>query len=328
MSSSLLEIEDLRTYLFLTEGTARVVDGVSLGIRKGETLALVGESGCGKTMTAYSVLRLIPEPPGKIVGGRIVFDGEDILSIPDKQMRKIRGDQIAMVFQEPLTSLNPVFRIGSQIAEVLQVHRKMRKRDAMDQAVKLLQDVGIPSPEKRIMDYPHQMSGGMRQRVMIAIAIACEPKLIIADEPTTALDVTVQAQIMELLKQLNEKKEMSLLLITHDLGVVAEAAENVAVMYAGRIMEHTDVATIFSNPLNPYTTGLLGSVPRAGSERLKPIKGIVPPALSLPAGCKFSTRCEQVFDRCLTEEPDLVDVDNSNDGRKHLVRCWLHKAQK
>jgi len=324
MAPSLLDIHDLRTYLYLTEGTAKVVDGVNLSIKKGETLALVGESGCGKTMTAYSILRLINSPPGKIVGGSIVFDGEDILAISEKRMQKIRGDKIAMVFQEPLTSLNPVFRIGSQIAEVLQVHRKMKKKDAINHSIKLLMDVGIPSPEKRIMDYPHQLSGGMRQRVMIAIALACDPKLIIADEPTTALDVTVQAQIMELFQNLKEKREMALLLITHDLGVVAETAENVAVMYAGRIMEYTDVKAIFSKHLNPYTEGLLKSVPRFGSDRLNPIKGMVPSLFDLPKGCKFSTRCDSVFDKCLVKEPDLIDISNI-EGNKHLVRCWLYQ---
>jgi peptide/nickel transport system ATP-binding protein/oligopeptide transport system ATP-binding protein len=322
MSSSLLEIENLQTHLMLSEGTARVVDGVSLSIKKGETLALVGESGCGKTMTAYSILRLVPSPPGRIVGGKIFFEGDDILAIPERKMREVRGNKISMVFQEPLTSLNPVFRVGSQIAEVLQVHRNMKKKQAMQHAVKLLKDVGIPSPEQRIRDYPHQMSGGMRQRVMIAMALACEPKLVIADEPTTALDVTVQAQIMELLHQLKEKRDMALLLITHDLGVVAETAENVAVMYAGRIIEYTDVKTIFKNPLNPYTIGLLESLPRFGIERLKPIKGMIPPVVDLPEGCRFSTRCEHVFDKCLEAEPDLVNV-NSDTGGKHLVRCWL-----
>jgi len=322
MSSSLLEIENLQTHLMLSEGTARVVDGVSLSIKKGETLALVGESGCGKTMTAYSILRLVPSPPGRIVGGKIFFEGDDILAIPERKMREVRGNKISMVFQEPLTSLNPVFRVGSQIAEVLQVHRNMKKKQAMQHAVKLLKDVGIPSPEQRVRDYPHQMSGGMRQRVMIAIALACEPKLVIADEPTTALDVTVQAQIMELLHHLKEKRDMALLLITHDLGVVAETAENVAVMYAGRIIEYTDVKTIFKNPLNPYTRGLLESLPRFGIERLKPIKGMIPPVVNLPEGCKFSTRCEHVFDKCLSAEPDLFNIDSDN-GRKHLVRCWL-----
>jgi peptide/nickel transport system ATP-binding protein/oligopeptide transport system ATP-binding protein len=322
MSASLLNIENLQTHLFLGAGLARVVDGVSFSMEKGETLALVGESGCGKTMTAYSILRLVPSPPGRIVGGSIVFEGQDILAVSEKEMRKIRGNRISMVFQEPLSSLNPVFKVGSQIAEVLQVHRKMRKKSAIQHAVRLLKDVGIPAPGKAVQYFPHQMSGGMRQRVMIAMALACEPGLMIADEPTTALDVTVQAQIMELLQHLKERQNMALLLITHDLGVVAETAKNVAVMYAGRIVEYTDVKTIFKNPLNPYTRGLLDSLPHYGRERLTPIKGMVPTFEDLPEGCKFSSRCAQVFDTCLAEEPDLFEVNNDND-RKHFVRCWL-----
>jgi peptide/nickel transport system ATP-binding protein/oligopeptide transport system ATP-binding protein len=322
MSASLLNIENLQTHLFLGAGLARVVDGVSFSMEKGETLALVGESGCGKTMTAYSILRLVPSPPGRIVGGSIVFEGQDILAVSEKEMRKIRGNRISMVFQEPLSSLNPVFKVGSQIAEVLQVHRKMRKKSAIQHAVRLLKDVGIPAPGKAVQYFPHQMSGGMRQRVMIAMALACEPGLMIADEPTTALDVTVQAQIMELLQHLKERQNMALLLITHDLGVVAETAKNVAVMYAGRIVEYTDVKTIFKNPLNPYTRGLLESLPHYGRERLTPIKGMVPTIDDLPEGCKFSSRCAQVFDTCLAEEPDLFEVNNDSD-RKHFVRCWL-----
>jgi len=322
MSASLLNIENLQTHLFLGAGLARVVDGVSFSMEKGETLALVGESGCGKTMTAYSILRLVPSPPGRIVGGSIVFEGQDILAFSEKEMRKIRGNRISMVFQEPLSSLNPVFKVGSQIAEVLQVHRKMRKKTAIQHAVRLLKDVGIPAPGKAVQYFPHQMSGGMRQRVMIAMALACEPGLMIADEPTTALDVTVQAQIMELLQHLKEKQNMALLLITHDLGVVAETAKNVAVMYAGRIVEYTDVKTIFKNPQNPYTRGLLESLPHYGRERLTPIKGMVPTFEDLPKGCKFSSRCAQVFDTCLAKEPDLFEVNNDSD-RKHFVRCWL-----
>ena len=324
MASPLLEVQNLQTHLLLAGGTAKVVDGISFSIDKGETMALVGESGCGKTMTAYSIMRLIASPPGKIAGGKIMFEGEDILGIPEKKMRAIRGNRLAMVFQESLTALNPVFRVGNQIAEVLQVHRSMKKKDALDKAIKLLKDVGMPSPETRIRDYPHQLSGGMRQRVIIAMALACGPKLIIADEPTTALDVTVQAQIMELLHQLKKNQEMSLLLITHDLGVVAETAGNVAVMYAGRIVEYTDVKSIFKNPLSPYTRGLLNSLPHISGERLKPIKGMVPPVLGLPAGCKFNTRCEHAFDACFQAEPDLIDA-HANSPDKHLVRCWLYQ---
>jgi peptide/nickel transport system ATP-binding protein len=324
MSSALLDIRNLKTYFFIREGVAKAVDGVDLIVRRGETVALVGESGCGKSVTAYSILRLIPSPPGKIVAGEIFFAGEDLLLLPEQRLREIRGNEISMVFQDPLTSLNPVFRIGDQVAEVLQVHRSLRKQDALEYTIQLLKDVGIPAPEQRIRDYPHQMSGGMRQRVMIAMALACEPQLIIADEPTTALDVTVQAQILELLHGLKKSRDMALLLITHDLGVVAETAQRVAVMYAGRIMEQADVAVLFQTPLNPYTRGLLASLPRSGEKRLTPIKGMVPPILELPHGCKFNTRCPYVFDRCLQEEPGLLPV-NSSAAQQHLVRCWLHQ---
>jgi len=324
MSSELLKIRNLKTYFFIREGVAKAVDGVDLMVRRGETVALVGESGCGKSVTAYSILRLIPSPPGKIVAGEIFFAGEDLLLLPEHRLREIRGNEISMVFQDPLTSLNPVFRIGDQVAEVLQVHRSLRKQDALEYTIQLLKDVGIPAPEQRIRDYPHQMSGGMRQRVMIAMALACEPQLIIADEPTTALDVTVQAQILELLHGLKKSRDMALLLITHDLGVVAETAQRVAVMYAGRIMEQADVTALFQDPLNPYTRGLLASLPRSGEKRLTPIKGMVPPILELPHGCKFNTRCPCVFDRCLQEEPRLLPV-NSSAAQQHLVRCWLHQ---
>ena len=324
MSSPLLEIKNLKTYFYVREGIAKAVDGVDLTIDRGETLALVGESGCGKSVTAYSILRLVPSPPGKIVEGEILFEGENLLGLAENKLREIRGNKISMVFQDPLTSLNPVFKIGMQIAEMLQVHRNTPKKEALESAVQLLKDVGIPSPEQRIHDYPHQMSGGMRQRVMIAMALACEPQLIIADEPTTALDVTVQAQILDLLNHLKQTRDLALLLITHDLGIVAETAQNVAVMYAGRIMEYTDVATLFQSPLNPYTQGLLLSLPRPEGKRLTPIKGMVPPILNLPVGCKFSTRCPHVFDKCTTEEPDLINKQEAG-AKRHLVRCWLHQ---
>ena len=323
-SSHLLEIKNLKTYFFVREGIARAVDGIDLTIDRGETLALVGESGCGKSVTAYSILRLVPSPPGKIVDGEIFFAGENLLRLPEKKLREIRGNKISMVFQDPLTSLNPVFKIGMQIAEMMQVHRNKNKKEALEYAVQLLKDVGIPSPERRIHDYPHQMSGGMRQRVMIAMALACEPQLIIADEPTTALDVTVQAQILDLLHHLKQTRDLALLLITHDLGIVAETAQNVAVMYAGRIMEYTDVATLFQNPLNPYTQGLLLSLPQSGEKRLTPIKGAIPPILNLPSGCKFSTRCPHVFEKCTTEEPSLINKHEAS-AKRHLVRCWLHQ---
>ncbi len=320
----LLEVDNLQTQLDLAQGSARVVDHVSFTVGSSQTLALVGESGCGKTMTAYSILRLLPSPPAAIAGGRILFNGVNLLDLPEQKMRKIRGGKISMIFQEPLTSLNPVFRIGGQIAEVLQVHKDLSRQDALEKAVELLRDVGIPSPEKRIRDYPHQMSGGMRQRVMIAIAIACKPQLLIADEPTTALDVTVQAQIMELLLSLKQQHNMSLLLITHDLGVVAEAAQDVAVMYAGRIVEYTDVKNLFANPHNPYTQGLLNSLPQPGVSRLKPIRGMIPSIFELPRGCKFCTRCDKAFDLCLQQEPDLDNIAPAGE-KPHFVRCWLYQ---
>ena len=320
----LLEVDNLQTQLDLAQGSARVVDHVSFTVGSSQTLALVGESGCGKTMTAYSILRLLPSPPAAIAGGRILFNGVNLLDLPEQKMRKIRGGKISMIFQEPLTSLNPVFRIGGQIAEVLQVHKDLSRQDALEKAVELLRDVGIPSPEKRIRDYPHQMSGGMRQRVMIAIAIACKPQLLIADEPTTALDVTVQAQIMELLLSLKQQHNMSLLLITHDLGVVAEAAQDVAVMYAGRIVEYTDVKNLFANPHNPYTQGLLNSLPQPGVSRLKPIRGMIPSIFELPRGCKFCTRCDKAFDLCMQQEPGLVNIAPVGE-KSHFVRCWLHQ---
>ena len=320
----LLEVDNLQTQLDLAQGSARVVDHVSFTVGSSQTLALVGESGCGKTMTAYSILRLLPSPPAAIAGGRILFNGVNLLDLPEQKMRKIRGGKISMIFQEPLTSLNPVFRIGGQIAEVLQVHKDLSRQDALEKAVELLRDVGIPSPEKRIRDYPHQMSGGMRQRVMIAIAIACKPQLLIADEPTTALDVTVQAQIMELLLSLKQQHNMALLLITHDLGVVAEAAQDVAVMYAGRIVEYTDVKNLFANPHNPYTQGLLNSLPQPGVSRLKPIRGMIPSIFELPRGCKFCTRCDKAFDLCLQQEPDLDNIAPAGE-KPHFVRCWLYQ---
>jgi len=326
MSACVLEIKNLRTALLLDEGTAHVVDGVTLSVHRGETLALVGESGCGKTMTAFSILRLLPSPSAKIVSGNIMFENQNLVSVPEKKMREIRGNKISMIFQEPLTSLNPVLKIGEQIAETLRVHKQTTRREALAHAVALLEAVGIASPGQRVRDYPHQLSGGMRQRVMIAMALACGPELVIADEPTTALDVTVQAQIMDLLQSLKEKRNTALILITHDLGVVAETAQNVAVMYAGRIVEYAAVTTLFHNPLSPYTRGLLESLPGNVSQRLKPIKGMIPSVWELPGGCKFSTRCEQVFEKCLAEEPDLINHPTQSDSN-HLVRCWLYEGK-
>ncbi len=323
MTQPLLEVINLKTYFFLDRGVAQAVDDVSFSLRPGRTLSIVGESGCGKSVTALSVMGLIPHPPGRIVGGQILFDGQNLLDLPESKMRRIRGNQISMIFQEPMTSLNPVFRVGDQITEVLQLHQNMDRKAALDRTVNLLQQVGIPSPESRVGDYPHQMSGGMRQRVMIAMALACDPRLIIADEPTTALDVTIQAQILELMRQLSESTGTAILLITHDLGVVAETAERVVVMYAGRVVEEADVGPLFNSPLHPYTRGLMRSIPGVSDDervRLEAIPGVVPSLLALPSGCKFHARCRHAFDRCFAEEPPLI---TPKDG--HPVRCWLYE---
>lgn len=322
MNSALLEVEDLKTYFLTEAGTARAVDSVSFSVSERQVLGIVGESGCGKSVTALSILRLIP-PPGIIAGGKIGFRGKDLLSISEREMESIRGDEISMIFQEPMTSLNPVFRIGDQIAEVLLRHRGISSKEANSRVVELLRQVGIPSPEIRMKDYPHKMSGGMRQRVMIAMAIACNPRLIIADEPTTALDVTIQAQILALLDDLREKHGMAILLITHDLGVIAEVAEQVLVMYTGRVVEHAGVKDLFEHPLHPYTQGLMRSIPgraqEKGKTRLEAIPGVVPSLLALPTGCKFNTRCPYSFDRCFREEPELLSPPGG-----HPVRCWLY----
>jgi len=322
----LLKIRRLHTYFFTDEGVAKAVDGVDLELEEGGTLGLVGESGCGKSVTALSIMRLIPEPPGKIVEGEITFNGTNLLTLSEAKMRKIRGRSISMIFQEPMTSLNPVFQIGDQISEVLRLHEGMSRKEAWNRSVEMLKLVGIPAPERRVMEYPHQLSGGMRQRAMIAMALACSPKLMIADEPTTALDVTIQAQILELMNRLQKEKGMSLILITHNLGVIAETARKVAVMYAGRIVEYTDVRSIFATPKHPYTQGLLNSIPRLDAhhgrkEKLEAIPGLVPSLLDLPVGCKFSNRCKYVFDRCVEEPPLLEPVPG------HLVRCWLHELK-
>jgi peptide/nickel transport system ATP-binding protein len=322
MGSELLEVKDLQTFFITEAGTARAVDSVSFTVSERQVLGIVGESGCGKSVTALSVMRLIP-PPGIIAGGQLLFKGKDLLSIPESEMERIRGNEISMIFQEPMTSLNPVFRIGDQISEVLLQHRQISKKEANEQTLNLLKQVGIPSPESRMREYPHKMSGGMRQRVMIAMAIACNPRLIIADEPTTALDVTIQAQILALLDDLRQKHGMAILLITHDLGVIAELAESVLVMYTGRVVEHAKVKDLIDNPLHPYTQGLMRSIPgRAagkGKKRLEAIPGVVPSLLALPSGCKFNTRCPYSFDRCFREEPGLL---GASDG--HMVRCWLY----
>jgi len=319
----LLTIRDLNTYFFTDDGIAKAVDGVDLELEEGGTLGVVGESGCGKSVTALSIMRLVPDPPGKIVKGEIHFAGKNLLTLSEAEMRKIRGRSISMIFQEPMTSLNPVFQIGDQIAEVLRLHEGLSNREAWNRSVEMLRMVGIPSPERRVFEYPHQLSGGMRQRAMIAMALVCSPKLMIADEPTTALDVTIQAQILELMNRLKREKGMSVILITHNLGVIAETAKKVAVMYAGRIVEYADVRPIFATPKHPYTQGLLKSIPRldedhARKQKLEAIPGLVPSLLDLPPGCKFSNRCKFYFEKC-AEEPPLIE---SAPG--HLSRCWLY----
>ncbi len=319
--NKMLSISGLSVSFFLEEGVAAAVQNVSFNIEKGKTFALVGESGCGKSVTALAIMRLIPDPPGKIVSGSITFRGRELLELDEKHMRAVRGNMIAMIFQEPMTSLNPVYTIGDQIVEAIELHQKKTAEEAWKIAIDMLRKVGIADPEQRVREYPHQMSGGMRQRVMIAMGISCRPQLLIADEPTTALDVTTQAQILDLLDQLQQQNGMSILLITHDLGVVAERADDVAVMYASRIAELTDAETIFAKPLHPYTRGLLKSIPRLGvsSERLETIKGTVPTPLNFPSGCKFHPRCPIGFDdpRCQTLEPELREV-----AAGHCAACW------
>jgi peptide/nickel transport system ATP-binding protein len=318
MSEPLLRVEDLRTYFYTDAGIVRAVDGVSFEVNAGETLAIVGESGSGKSVTALSILRLVPQPPGRIVGGRIVLNGCDLLTLADAKMRAIRGKKISMIFQEPMTSLNPVFSCGEQIIETLIKHERMPRRAARSRAIEMLKLVGIPAADERIDEYPHQMSGGMRQRVMIAIALACRPSIVIADEPTTALDVTIQAQILELLKELQRELGMAVILITHDLGVVAETADRVAVMYAGQVIEYCDVQAAFSKPLHPYTAGLQASLPKLGMvrDRLRVIAGEVPNPARFPAGCRFHPRCPVAVERCL-EPPDLKPFAGSR-----FSRCW------
>ncbi|HLL71810.1 MAG TPA: ABC transporter ATP-binding protein [Pyrinomonadaceae bacterium] len=322
--SHLLEVKNLQTHFFTRAGVVRSVDGVSFHLDRGELLGLVGESGCGKSVTALSVMRLVA-PPGKIVAGEIWFDGEDLRAASENRMREIRGDDIAMIFQDPMTSLNPVYTVGEQIAEALRLHRKLSRRDARAAAVEAMQEVAIPDPARRADDYPHQLSGGMRQRVMIAMALACDPKLLIADEPTTALDVTIQAQILELLDGLRKSRELAVLLITHDLGVVAEVADRVAVMYTGRIVEESPVAELFARPKMPYTEGLLKSVPKltageAGKvERLQTIEGTVPKPTDLPPGCHFAPRCTYREPRCTVGRIPLYELEG---GVK--VRCVLY----
>ena len=321
----ILEVNNLKTHFFVEEGTVKAVDGVSFEIYEGETLGLVGESGSGKSVTSMSVMRLIPEPPGKIVEGEIKFKGEDLVTKPMSKMRKIRGNEISMIFQEPMTSLNPVYTIGDQIVEAVLLHQDVNKSQARDRAIEMLEKVGIPAPEQRVDEYPHQLSGGMRQRVMIAMALSCNPSLLIADEPTTALDVTIQAQILELMKELRDEFNTATLLITHDLGVVAEVCDRVAVMYAGKIVEYGDINKIFKSPEHPYTIGLLKSIPKLtdNKKRLEPIQGTVPSPLNFPKGCKFNNRCPHAKDKCFAQDPELKEVA---EGRG--VRCWFHEEIK
>ncbi len=324
MADRLLELKGLKTYFFTDEGVVRAVDGVDLHIDKGETLGIVGESGCGKTVTALSVMKLIPMPPGRIVEGQILYLGRDLVTLPPGQMRKVRGKEISMVFQEPMTSLNPVFTIGEQIAEAIRLHEGLGRRAAMDKTVEMLKIVHMANPERRVKEYPHQLSGGMRQRVMIAMALSCNPKLLIADEPTTALDVTIQAQILELLNELKSKLGMAVMLITHDMGVIAETAQRVMVMYAGKVVEEAPVKDLFKEPLHPYTQGLLRSIPRIDlaatkKQRLEAIPGVVPNLLEAPPGCRFTPRCQFAKAVCAEKDPVLKEIKPG-----HKVSCWLY----
>jgi len=314
----LLAVKDLKTYFFTEDGIVKAVDGVDFEVYQGETLGIVGESACGKSVTAFSIMRLL-DYPGKTVGGEVIFKGESLLKKTEDGMRRIRGKEIAMIFQEPMTALNPVLTVGFQISEALMTHFKIGKKEALKKSIELLKKVGIPIPEQRVNEYPHQLSGGMRQRAMIAMAMSCDPSLLIADEPTTALDVTIQAQILDLMRSLLQEFNGSLIMITHDLGVIAEIADSIAVMYAGKVVEYADKKTIFHSPLHPYTFGLLTSIPRLDVEmkKLNVIPGTVPNPLHFPTGCKFNPRCRFTTNKCREEEPPLIKIEEG-----HLVRCW------
>ncbi|MDP2922135.1 MAG: ABC transporter ATP-binding protein [Candidatus Omnitrophota bacterium] len=321
MNEFLLEVENLNTSFFTDAGEVRAVRGVSFNLEKGKTLGLVGESGCGKTVTALSIMRLLAAN-AKIIKGNILYKGKELTALSEEQMRQFRGSQIAMVFQEPMTALNPVFSIGEQIAEAIELHQGVSKKEAIGKVIEVLGQVGIPSPDKRMKDYPHQLSTGMRQRVLIAMAISCNPSILIADEPTTALDVTIQAQILELISSLQKKTGIAMILITHDLGIVAEVVDEVAVMYSGRIVERAQTTTLFEKPLHPYTVGLLDSIPVVENYEKKPlraIKGSVPNLLHLPKGCSFSDRCPKAFSKCRESEPELIEVEKG-----HWVACYLY----
>jgi oligopeptide/dipeptide ABC transporter ATP-binding protein len=324
MTVGFLSVQNLKTNFHTEFGVIRAVDGVSFSMGSGETIGIVGESGCGKSVTARSIMRLIPEPPGEIESGEIIFEGRNLLKLPQSEMRKVRGNKISMIFQDPMTSLNPVFKIGKQISEAIKLHQGISQKEALEKSIEMLRMVGIPSAAKRVGDYPHQLSGGMRQRVMIAMALSCKPKLMIADEPTTALDVTIQAQILDLMQQLKEETGASIILITHNLGIVAEMAQRIIVMYAGRIFEHAAAKNLFRKHYHPYTENLLKAIPKLQEmhegKRLHVIPGIVPSLLNLPRGCKLSNRCDRAFGRCFEEEPGLFEVEPG-----HTARCWLYR---
>ncbi len=326
-NNTLLEVRNLKTYFFSDDGMVKAVDGVDFFVRPGEVLGLVGESGCGKSVTSLSIMRLVGSP-GRVVDGEILFEGQDLLKLSEPEMSEMRGNRISMIFQQPQSSLNPVFRVGDQIAEVLQIHQKMKKKDAWEEVIKLMRLVGIPDPENKARAYPHEMSGGQAQRVMIAMALALNPRLLIADEPTTALDVTIQAQILDLMLDLRSRMETAVILITHDLGVIAEMADRVAVMYAGQIVESTDTHTLFATPLHPYTQGLIASIPVLGQvkEKLDVIPGTVPNLVNLPPGCRFAPRCrsrvEYGLQVCVEVEPELLPAQQEG----HTVRCWLYHS--
>lgn len=326
MNHHLLTIDNLHTNFITYAGLARAVDGVSFSIDSGEMVGIVGESGCGKSVMARSILRLIPDPPGRIVDGKILFNGHNLLRLSERQMQTIRGNKISMIFQEPMTSLNPVYTIGDQISEVFRLHENLSKKEAIERSVAMLRLVGIPSPENRIRDYPFQMSGGMRQRVMIAMAMACRPKIILADEPSTALDVTIQAQILDLIKELQQELATAVILITHDLGVIAETVQRVLVMYTGKVVEEAPVRKLFTDPHHPYTEGLLNSIPSLDTtydrytEQLTEIAGIVPDLCHLPIGCSFAPRCPRTRKGCRSEAPPMIEISDH-----HRVRCWLYR---
>ncbi|MCM3491682.1 ABC transporter ATP-binding protein [Alkalihalophilus marmarensis] len=324
-NESIIQVRDLRTSFFTDQGEVKAVDGVTFDVPKGKTLGIVGESGSGKSITSLSILRLI-QNPGKVVGGEMIFKGEDLLKKSEAKMRKIRGNEISMIFQEPMTSLNPVYTVGEQIGEAFRIHEGLGKKKAIERSIEMLKLVGIPSPEQRVHQYPHELSGGMRQRVMIAMALACNPELLIADEPTTALDVTIQAQILELMKDLQDRLGMSIIMITHDLGVVAETCDYVAVMYCGKVVEYASIRELFKNPRHPYTVGLLNSLPRhdidLDGEELSVIKGSVPSPADMPKGCRFAPRCPFASDICRERLPELEEDENGNQ-----IRCWIYSDE-